>query len=198
MPRSYHRSSVGCVLMAAGNGRRFGGNKLTACLDGKPLIQLAMEAVPRDRCAAVAVVTQYPAILELAGQAGFLAVENTHPDWGISYTVRLGLQALPSCDGALFLVADQPLLRRETVAALMDLWQEHPRSIASLSHNGVRGNPCLFPARLFPELLQLRGDQGGGAVIRRHPNSLLLLEAAGEELQDVDTPETLQKFSTSD
>ena len=39
------------------------------------------------------------------------------------------------------------------VAALVALWQDHPDKIAALGHGGVRGNPCLFPARLLPELL---------------------------------------------
>ena len=183
--------SVGCVVMAAGNASRFGGNKLAAQLDGRPLIRLALEAVPREMLAAVAVVSQYPPILELAETFGFLPVENSHPEQGVSRTIRLGLQSLPPCDGVLFQVADQPRLRRESVAALVDHWRAHPGHIVCLGHGGIRGNPCLFPARFFPELLALEGDRGGAAVIRRHPEALVLLEAAEEELQDVDTREAL-------
>ena len=183
---------VGCIVMAAGNASRFGSNKLAARVNGKPLIQLALEAVPRERFSAVAVVSQYPSILELAGRLGFLPVENACPDWGVSHTIRLGLEALPPCGGALFQVADQPWLRRETAAALVDLWQQRPGMIAALGHGGVRGNPCLFPARFFPELLALEGDTGGSAVIRHHPEALILLETAEEELRDVDTPAALE------
>ncbi len=190
--------SVGCIVMAAGNASRFGSNKLAARVNGKPLIQLALEAVPRERFSAVAVVSQYPSILELAGRLGFLPVENARPDRGVSHTIRLGLEALPPCDGVLFQVADQPRLRRETVGALVDLWRSHPERIAALGHGGIRGNPCLFPARFFPELLALEGDQGGGAVIRRHPEALLLLETAAEELRDVDTQAALAELDGQD
>ena len=190
--------SVGCIVMAAGNASRFGSNKLAARVNGKPLIQLALEAVPRERFSAVAVVSQYPFILELAGRLGFLPVENARPDRGVSHTIRLGLEALPPCDGVLFQVADQPRLRRETVGALVDLWRSHPERIAALGHGGIRGNPCLFPARFFPELLALEGDQGGGAVIRRHPEALLLLETAAEELRDVDTQAALAELDGQD
>ena len=37
---------VGAVLLASGAGRRFGGNKLLAQVDGVPLIRRAMAAVP--------------------------------------------------------------------------------------------------------------------------------------------------------
>ena len=183
--------TAGCVVMAAGNARRFGGNKLLAEIGGKSLIQRALESVPRDRLRAAAVVSQYPEVLALAEQFGFTAVENSRPDLGVSRTIRLGLEALLPCDGALFQVADQPWLRRESAAALVDLWRQRPEMIAALGHRGVRGNPCLFPARFFPELLALEGDAGGSAVIRRHPEALILLETAEEELRDVDTREGL-------
>ena len=178
---------LGCVVMAAGNARRFGGNKLSAELDGRSLILRALEAVPRPLFEKTAVVTQYPEVIALAERMGFQAVENPHPDYGISHTVRLGLAGLQNCDGVMFLVSDQPLLRRESVEALVRLWYTQPERIAALSHGGVRGNPCLFPARFFPELLALTEDHGGNTVIRRHEEALILLEAAAEELADVDT-----------
>ena len=36
---------IGCVVMAAGNGSRFGRNKLAAEVDGKTLLRRALEAV---------------------------------------------------------------------------------------------------------------------------------------------------------
>lgn len=183
---------IGCVVMAAGDARRFGENKLAAVFEGKLLIQRALEAVPAEELSAVVVVTQYPEVEELARRFGFSSVRNAHPDWGISHTVRLGLEALGPCDAAMFQVSDQPLLRRETVAELVDFFRRHPDSLVGLAHNGVRGNPCIFPARFFPELLALRGDRGGGAVIRRHQEDLLLFEAPARELADADTPQDLQ------
>lgn len=178
---------LGCVVMAAGNARRFGDNKLAARLEGRSLILRALEAVPPECFARVAVVTQYPEVMDLAGAFGFAAAYNEHPDWGISHTIRLGLDALERCDGAMFLVSDQPLLKRESVAALARFWREQPNAIAALGHGGVRGNPCVFPARLFSELRELTEDHGGSAVIRRHGGDLRLLEVPEEELTDVDT-----------
>lgn len=186
--------AMGCIVMAAGAASRFGGDKLAALFRGKPLLRLALEAVPVDRLGPVAVVTGRREAAALAGEFGFLAVDNAHPDWGISHTIRLGLDALGNCGGAMFLVSDQPLLRRESVRALAELWRSQPDKIAALAHGGVRGNPCVFPARLFPELLALREDCGGNTVIRRHEEDLVLLEVPEEELTDVDTPEALRQL----
>ena len=188
------RLKLGCVVMAAGNARRFGENKLAAELDGRSLIRRALEAIPGEAFDSVMVVTQYPEIAALAEEFHFTAIENQHPDFGISHTIRLGLTKLTDCDGVLFLVSDQPLLRRESVEKLVDLWQKQPEHIAALSHGGVRGNPCLFPARFFPELLNLREDKGGNTVIRRHEDCLLLLEVDARELTDVDTPDAMKEI----
>ena len=184
----------GCVVLAAGSASRFGGNKLTATVEGQALIRRALSAVPAEKLSAVAVVTQYPEILDLAREFSFTPVRNDAPEAGVSRSIALGLAALGDCPGALFLVADQPLLRRESVEALVALWQRQPDGVAALGHGGVRGNPCLFPAWLFPELLALRGDRGGSAVIRRHEDVLTLLEVDPRELQDADTPEALERI----
>ena len=182
---------IGCVVMAAGNARRFGENKLAVQVQGKALFHRALEAVPEEQFDRTVVVSQYPEVLELAHRMGFVPVPNRHPDWGISHTISLGLDALGDCDAALFLVSDQPWLKRDSAEALAALWAQHPAKIAAMAHGGVRGNPCLFPARFFPELRALQGDCGGSAVIRCHEDALLLYEVSAGQLTDVDTRDAL-------
>ena len=184
--------NLGCVVMAAGNARRFGENKLAAKLDGRPLIEHALDAVPAALFSRVAVVTQYPEVERLASGRGFLALRNRHPDWGISHTSRIGTEALRSCDGILYLVSDQPLLSRDSVARVVQHWLAHPSKIVGAAHNGKRGNPCIFPPDFYEELLALKEDCGGNTVIRAHLDRLELVEIPREELTDVDTPEALQ------
>ena len=185
---------AGCLVMAAGNGARFGENKLSACLGDRTLIQRTLDAIPADVFSKVIVVTQYEQVEAAARRRGFLAVRNTHPDWGVSHTILLGTQALQDCDGILYLVADQPLLTAFSVRQVVLDWMEHPDTIACAAHNGRRGNPCLFPKDLFPELMALAGDKGGSQVIRAHPERVRLVEIPEPELTDVDTPETLEQL----
>lgn len=184
--------SAGCLLMAAGNASRFGENKLTARFDGQSLFSLALAAIPKELFASVTVVSQYPALLEEAARTGFDTILNDRPQDGISRTIRLGTQAMADCAGILYMVADQPLLRAGTVRRVAEAWQEHPECIAAAAHNGNRGNPCLFPARFFPELCALEADRGGSSVIRRHEDALLLVEAGERELFDCDTKQALE------
>ena len=186
---------IGCVLMAAGYGCRFGGNKLTAELEGgETLIDCALSAIPADKLDRVIVVTQYPRVEALAKKYGFTSLYNPHPERGQSESIRLGLAALQDCDAVLFQVADQPKLQKETVAQLIDFAELHPDRIVGLGHNGRRGNPCLFPARFFRELMALTGDHGGRSVILNHEEDLLLMEVSPAQLIDIDTPEQLEKL----
>ncbi len=186
--------NIGCIVMAAGMGSRFGGNKLAQEWQGKSLIRHALEAVPTDRLSAVVVVTQYPEVVALAKEFFFTPIVNSHPEYGQSHTIHLGVKALDACDALLFQVADQPLLRRESVAELIDFYCRNPGHIVGLGHGGQRGNPCIFPARFFPELLTIEGDRGGNVVIRQHEDDLLLYEVPANELRDVDTQEALAQL----
>lgn len=184
--------SIGCLVMAAGNGARFGSNKLEASFAGKSLFSLALAAIPAGTFSRVTVVSQYPALLQEASQAGFAAILNDRPEDGISRTIRLGTEAMADCAAILYMVSDQPLLRADTVQRLADCWLQNPACIVSAAHGSHRGNPCLFPARFFPELCALEGDRGGSSVIRRHEDALLLVEADEHELFDCDTKQVLE------
>ncbi len=183
---------IGCVVMAAGNAARFGENKLAALYEGKPLIRHALEAVPQEL--ETVVVTQYAEVEAMAAEFGFACLKNTHPDWGISHTIRLGTEFLSHCDGILYLVSDQPLLEQDSVQRVVEAWKSQPDRIVGAAHDGKRGNPNLFPKHFYPELMELREDHGGNTVIRRHPEALVLVEIPKGQLTDVDTPAALQEL----
>lgn len=157
---------AGCLLMAAGNASRFGENKLAACFDGQSLFSLALAAIPAEMFARVTVVSQYPALLEEASLAGFDTILNDRPEDGISRTIRLGTQAMADCAGILYMVADNRCCGPGRCGASWTRGGRTPDCIAAAAHNGKRGNPCLFPARFFPELCALEADRGR---LVRHP-----------------------------
>ena len=181
---------IGCVVLAAGNARRFGSNKLQVQVDGDSLIRRALETVPSGLVTVL--VSQYPEILSLAGEYGFEAVLNDQPDLGLSRSVRLGLERLTDCGGVLFLVADQPLLSASAVRAVVRQWREHPSCIVGAACGTRRGKPNVVPREFFPALCALEGDRGGSAVIRQYPERYLAVDVPPEALADVDTPEALR------
>ena len=186
---------IGCVLMAAGNSRRFGSNKLSVRLDGLTLAEYALNAIPSEAFSRVVVVTQYPEILELAKNRGFLCKVNREPERGLSSTIRIGIEELLDMDAILFLVADQPMLRKETIENVVLLYRENPDRIVVAGHEGRRGNPCIFPKEFNDELLALTGDMGGVVVSKAHEDRILCFNVEDvRELIDVDTEHTLSEL----
>ena len=183
---------IGCVILAAGRSERFGGDKLHADFSGQSLIQRAIQAVP-EGCPA-AVVTGDSQIAALARAHSMTVVWNHRPGLGISRSVRLGTMAMIQCSAICFLVADQPMLKRDSVSRLLDEWRSHPKFIIRASHQGKPGNPCVFPKDLFPTLCSLQGDIGGGAVARAFPERVIPVELQERELMDCDTPEALSQL----
>lgn len=185
---------IGCLVMAAGNAARFGENKLAAALDGQTLIERALHAAAAECFERVTVVTQYPEIAQLAEAHGFSCILNDRPDRGISYTIRLGTHAMSELDGILYLVSDQPLLRRDSVEKIVEAWQKQPEKIVGAVHGKRRGNPNLFPRRYFDALSSLEKEEGGSSIIRLHEEDFVGVELAERELFDCDTPQELARI----
>ncbi|NLI53198.1 MAG: nucleotidyltransferase family protein [Clostridiales bacterium] len=189
---------IGCALLAAGAGVRFGGGKLLHEVEGEPMIARALRLFGSVPFAARVCVTRAEAdeIRRMAQSGGFFVAVNPDPGRGVGTSVSLATNALravePALDGILYAVSDQPYLTKESVMRLLDAFEEEPERIVSLSSAGTRGNPAIFPRAMFRELTELAQDVGGGAVIRSHPELLRLVEAgAARELTDIDTLESI-------
>ena len=188
---------IGCVLLAAGAGKRFGGGKLLHKVEGEPMIAHALQLFGSIPFASrVCVVRREDRVIQtLAQENGCAVVINPDPDRGVGTSVSIGTETVllleRELEGILYAVSDQPYLTRESVLKLMDAFEQHPDRIISLSYQGTRGNPVIFPPSCWSELMMLREDIGGGAVLRRYPEMLLLVEAgSARELEDLDTRET--------
>ncbi len=181
---------IGCVIMASGLGKRFGGNKLMADFHGKPMIQRALDATA-GLFARRVVVTRHEQVASLCREQHVDVILHDLPNR--NDTVRLGLEALGDLDACMFLPGDQPLLRRETVAMLLESRKETPDSIIRPAYEDTEGSPVLFPSWTFPELMTLPEGKGGGAVIKNHPHTVHRVSITDPfELADVDIPEMLE------
>ena len=186
---------LGIVLLAAGVGKRFGGNKLTAQVRGKPMYLWAMENIEDMKTELpIVVVTGTPEIVSAAEAKGMIAIFNGQPELGISLSIRLGIEAViqedRKVDGIFFMVCDQPWLEKTTLVRLMS---EFDGGILALSYGERRGNPVIFSREYLKELSELSGDIGGRQVMARHRENVRFLEVNDErELQDIDKREQME------
>lgn len=184
--------SAGCVIMASGLGRRFGGSKLLVPFLGKPLLSWALNATDGLFSRRVVVTRNR----EAAAFCAALGVEMVvHDCPGRNDTVRLGLEAVGNVSHCLFCPADQPLLSRQTVESLLLCGQNSRGRIWRPSFRGTPGAPILFPWDYFEELKHLPQGKGGGVVAASHGESVRTLPVADRrELWDIDTPENLTEL----
>lgn len=186
---------LGIVLLAAGVGKRFGGNKLTAQVRGKLCICGLWENIEEMKTELpIVVVTGTPEIVSAAEAKGMIAIFNGQPELGISLSIRLGIEAViqedRKVDGILFMVCDQPWLEKTTLVRLMS---EFDGGILALSFGERRGNPVIFSREYLKELSELSGDIGGRQVMARHRENVRFLEVNDErELQDIDKREQME------
>lgn len=187
---------VAGILLAAGGSARMGKAKQTLMWRGKPLVRHVAEAALAAHLSKVIVVTGCAAE-EVASAVQGLEVQlvyNAHWQVGQSTSIRVGLEALSEAyGGAVFLLADQPLVSAPLIDGLVEL---HARTLAPIIAplvDGRRGNPVLFDCSTFEDLRQLHGDQGGRVLFSRYPLTYLPWNDA-KLIIDVDTPQAYQRL----
>ena len=189
------KDGFGIVVLAAGAGTRFGGNKLNALVRNRPLYEHILERVRAFGAFPAYIVTGSEEIAAAAEKRGITPVWNHEPEKGISRSLRLGLEhALrchPGLKGILFSVCDQPGLETSTIQRIFNTGMLHPGSIVCAGNGRRTGNPVLWDRKYFQELLDLTGDEGGRQVMRRHEDCLRIVQADPEELKDIDRKEDL-------
>lgn len=191
--RGYVR--IGCVIMASGYGRRFGGNKLLADFCGKPLLQWLLDATRGvfDDCV---VITRYPEIEKICQEQNILVVLHDLPNR--NDTVKLGLEAIGNnIDYCMFCPGDQPLLSRKTIQKMVNLVRQenYAGDFLRLSYRTRVGTPVIFPKKYFEELASLSEGKGGSALLKKYPEKVCLFPAGNEfELLDVDCPTDLERL----
>ena len=125
-------------------------------------------------------------------------MENPHARRGLSSSLQRGLWALslpsviPEAAAALIVLADQPLLRREVIRALIDDWREHHRSVRPryAAAPAEPGHPVLLARADWPLAQEVTGDFGVGALLAAIPGGVRLVDVSGAN-PDIDTPEDL-------
>ena len=182
------------VILAAGESKRFGENKLLADINGEILYK-HMEKIYENayNFKNKIIVGRDIHILEYYRSKGFIDIINNKPELGKSRSIKLAIKALEGIgclDSVMFGVCDQPLLSSKTVNKIINEFRNSDKSICSVRYKDRLGNPCIFSSKWFDELLSLGEDEGGKKLIRNHVDETLFVDIEVEdELLDIDTKE---------
>lgn len=189
------KKKIAAFLMASGQGKRFGSNKLLLNLNGSPLFLHAARALMQVPTLDVRILTVHPEVYRLSGLSGIPCLLHEHPHR--NQAIALGMQSLVPSEyaGFLFCPADQPGLTSHTVSRLCDCFLRDPENIYRLHDGSCPGSPVIFPVRFARELSSLPEKAGGGFLLSAHPELVRYVHTPDPlELHDVDTPEDLLLF----
>ncbi|HEX7784958.1 MAG TPA: nucleotidyltransferase family protein [Methylomirabilota bacterium] len=188
---------IAAVILAAGLSRRMGQAKLLMLLDGRAIVRHAVEAVLSGGVDSVWVVSgpaTEPIAVALAGLDVQIVV-NPAPEDGQAGSVRVGIAALPpAAESVLIALGDQPMLPPSIVPALLAARRATDKPIVAPRYRDGQGNPVLFKRALFPELLELQGDQGARPIIQKDPARVEWVDLDLAMPADVDTPGDYEKI----
>jgi molybdenum cofactor cytidylyltransferase len=188
------------VVLAAGEAKRFGRLKQLLPWQGTPLVaHVVQQALATEAIAGVVVSTGaqaglvHAALLPHQQQIALISVA----DWAVgqSRSVRSGLHAAQAgatgkLSGALFLLADQPGVTPDLLAALIQCHRQTLAPVVAPRYQGKRGNPVLFDRQTFDQFDGLEGDTGARSIIQRYEGEVAWVDWPTDEiLRDIDTPE---------
>ena len=185
---------IAAVILAAGQSRRCGENKLLAAVGGKPVVLHAVDAALGGGGAPVLVVVGHQAERLRRVLAGRPVRTLFNPDYGSGFAASLktGLAAVWDFPlrGLLLCLGDMPLIGPEHVAALINAFrQAGANRLCIPEHAGSLGHPRLFPPRLLPGLMTAEGDGGPKALL--DGGDILRLPMDAAVITDVDTKAAL-------
>ncbi len=186
-------SSIIGILLAAGTGRRFGGDKLSQALpEGECVAVRACRNLAAEVDRVVAVVRPDCEVLAARLQAeGAEVAVCMDAEQGMGVSLAFAISLCPKADGWVIALADMPWIAPASIRAVADSLRAGAM-IAAPSWQGQRGHPVGFSQGLAAELLALSGDAGAKAVIQRHHQQLSLLACDDPGiLRDIDKPEDL-------
>ena len=189
------------ILLAAGSGTRFGGDKLVAALPGTNqgdavgvaaclnLVAAVPEVIAVVRPGDTALAAALAAALEGAGAR---VVECGNAADGMGASLACGVRASFGAQGWIVALADMPWIRSGTIGLLADALRSGAM-VAAPFHAGRRGHPVGFGRACRAQLAALAGDEGAKAVVAAHRDALVRIDVDDPGvLRDVDTPEDLE------
>lgn len=186
--------TVVALVLAAGQGSRFGADKRRATLpDGRSLLAHSVERALTVFDEVRVVLRDGERAEDFDLPAGCRVIHSPEAALGMGHSLAAGAASLSDsqAQAVAILLGDMPWIAPQTLRALTAA--ASPSSILFPLHDGQRGHPVLFGREFWPALTQLTGDEGARALVQAHRDRCITLNVADAGvLRDVDTPDALR------
>ncbi|WP_390548965.1 NTP transferase domain-containing protein [Qipengyuania sp. MTN3-11] len=168
------------ILLAAGRSKRFGSDKLTAKVDGRPLWEWAARAAETAGFA-----TRYLVVAahsSIGTRQGWDIVVNPDTDRGMGSSIAAGVTAAAARERVVIALADMPYVE----APHLRMLGEGRGTIFTRQVDDGAGTPAAFDRESFADLRSLTGDSGARSL--GTPGAKLIDPRDRRMLRDIDRP----------
>ena len=186
------------ILLAAGQSTRFGPeNKLLQPFgEHETLLEATIDRALKVATDDIVLVTGHDQelIAPIADKLPIRVVHNPHYAEGMGSSIKAGVQTIHPGHAIMIWPADMPLIRPETVGALLE--KTSPSIIIRPTHLGNPGHPVLFGILHRDALLHINDAGGAQEVLEARKNDVVRVSVTDAGvIQDFDTPEDFPALS---
>ncbi len=189
--------NIYAIVLAAGQSRRFGANKLLHRWDERPMISVAVDAAASvcGQRTVLVVGNECRRVLAAASPLPGFVVNNDRYAEGMGTSIALAVRAIRHVANAILLtLGDQPLVEPSHLQALIDAWSGDDDEIIASAYAETLGPPVLLPRATFDDLSVLDDDRGARELLTDPRFRVQSLPCAAAAL-DIDTPADAEQRS---
>ncbi|EWM10969.1 hypothetical protein KUTG_01273 [Kutzneria sp. 744] len=183
-------TSVAGLVLAAGEGRRYGMPKALVVHRGRLFVESTVDRLRAAGCTRIVVVAGAAADEVRRADLGDAdVVEN--PDWatGMGSSLRKGIEALQDEDAVAVMTVDLPGVTAEAITRVLE--RASTKALAAATYDGRRGHPVLIGREHWQGVHEVaQGDSGARAYLKRHEVTEVACDDVADG-HDVDRPEDL-------
>lgn len=198
-------NDLAILLLAAGQSRRMGENKLLMNVGGEPLIQRTLRKLLQAEAAPITVVTGYQAdrIESEIAAASVRIHRNEDFASGLLSSLRAGLSSLdPEVKAVMVVLSDLVYLDPLAVRALAKAFEASSGNDLLVPLYGEqRGHPVVIPREFFPEIHASESDPEKGAqfLFQHYPERIRFVQRppCEDAVLDLDTPDDYRNLDPS-
>ena len=187
------------LILAAGKSSRMGNIKQLLKIEGKTLIENAIETSMKiEKTSTLCVLGAHAAEIKKKVDLSNVDVTiNKDYELGLSSSIISGIKHLQKqkkqFDGIFLLLADQPAIKVAYYQEMVALFSKEKKKIIASKYENGFGVPAIFPKSFIENLLAIKGDKGAKEFLQKNKKEILSPKTR-VNLIDIDSPKDYKTY----
>lgn len=191
---------IAALILAAGTSSRMGTDKQLLPYKGTTLLGWTIENILKCNVDKVFCVlgSNVEKITSEISKYPIAIIYNPNYEKGLSTSIISGIEHIKymEYDPVLILLADQPNVDSLYINTIISTFELNPNDVIASSYNNIKGVSAIFPKKMYPNLVNIKGDKGAKLLLNSVGSSVITVNEFSN-LRDIDTPQDYDKFLKS-